>query len=419
MDDAAIQDPHPPVPPPGAAATEAPDRMQRRAQAATDALRALVRDHALRRLGSREPADGSALDVTLRFGVRPADGWSLTFDPPLAEQVEEQLDNSLDSGDRFQRGRIHCFRCATSDCPHASPPNPLSVFRGYSSTGVPEWCEMAQVLIEAQDERVDLLFASPPSVLARVQMGRELRSRQLAPFGRASRSYALLGQVVAGYLTAPVGAGPHRRADRLALTIQVVETRDQRGKPRLTLNPVTVMSPPEWEEWLVSSDVTAAALAAAISQAGRELDEIGIKVAHARDENRAAGLRQALQGVPGVLNGLARALERGNRQTRRRTLHAQLHPRQERPVHKALDDARAAVVGNVFFDEKHQTWVVCGRQGRTHAFNAQGRHVTSFTVPSGAPEFRVRTQRWRPADADEVTAFLQRFVAEPPGGKET
>lgn len=392
----------------------APLRSQRRAQAAADSLRTLIRDQALRLFGAVDAAAAAPLEMNLRFTVQPSQAWALTFDPALDEQVQAQLEDRFSQGGAFQRGRVYCFRCAGAGCDHAVPPTPLCVFNGYSPTGMPEWCEMAQALIDARDERVDQLFASHPALLARVQMGRELRARQLTPFGHSSRTYALLGQVAAGYFPLPSGRGlrPAERSPRLAVSLQVAEIRDARGRMRLELNPVSALSPDDWREFVLS-DEGPAALGPAIDRAGRALEDLGGRVAAARLEKRFGAMREALQGIPAILGGLARAIERGARQDQRRTRHAQRHPRQERPVHKAWDDAREAPQAGLFYDEKRNTWVVCARQGRTHAFNEQGRHVTSFTLEAGAVEFRVRTRRWRAATPAEFAAFREKLEAPP------
>jgi len=69
----------------------------------------------------------------------------------------------------------------------------------------------------------------------------------------------------------------------------------------------------------------------------------------------------------------------------------------------------------VFFDEKRRTFVVCGRQGRAHAFTAEGRHVTSFVLPAGGAEFRVRTNRWRPIRPEEFAPFRAALTPAPDG----
>ena len=77
----------------------------------------------------------------------------------------------------------------------------------------------------------------------------------------------------------------------------------------------------------------------------------------------------------------------------------------QRPVHKAIDDARDAPPESIYVDEKTGTTIACGGQGRAHVFSAEGRHVTSFVIRADAIEFRMRTNRWRAAEPGEVQRF--------------
>jgi hypothetical protein len=402
--DNAPQDNGADAPSPAAEGGAALSRTERRIRAVQDALRTLIRDHYTYRFGAGSiPAD--EIPVSLSLTVRPHNDWELEIDPPFVEQVDAQLEDAQAGRARYVEGRVYCFRCASSDCEHSVAPGPLSVFRGYGSTGVPEWSELVQALIDMRDERVDQLYSERPMVLAGLQLGRDLRRQQLTSFGRASKTYSILGQVVAGYFAWRAGGrGRPPALERLAATFQVVETRAHDGSLRLVLNPIVGgIERDRWDELVV--DTLAASVGKALEDARWALAEVERRARVARDERKSDELRKAMGSVPRILLRLARALEQGARQTQRRTRHAQAHQRTERPVHKAVDDARHAAADALFFDEKRQTWIACGRQGRAHAFNAEGRHVTSFVLPAGGAEFRIRTGRWRALQADEVERF--------------
>jgi hypothetical protein len=146
------------------------------------------------------------------------------------------------------------------------------------------------------------------------------------------------------------------------------------------------------------------------------VDALEFRVRAARETGRAEEGRELLRQVPGILRRLADCLERGGRQGQRRTHHAERRREDQRPVQKALEDAREARPDALFYDLKAHTFIVTGPRGRTHAFNAQGRHVTSFQIRPGAVEFRLRTERWRSATADEVAAIRGAWTAEERGG---
>jgi hypothetical protein len=406
----AVADASPP------AAAPRRSRAERRAAAATDVLRTLLRDGYADRFGA-VPPDGEEFAVTLRLRVAPGRGWATSFDPPVEEQLAEQFAEAQAGRDVYVRGRVFCFRCASSGCEHARPPSPLSVFASFDSTGRPAWAELAQAFVEARDPRVDQLFARGPAAHALVQLGSELRGGQLAAFGRASKTYAILGQVVAGYFRCP--PAPADRQDvpaRVAATLQIVEARDAGGVLRLHLNTIACLPDGSAVEFLLGAGWEPA-LYRARAMCERDLEALERRVRAARSEGRRDEARVLMRRVPGLLHRLADSIERGERQDRRRTRHAEGRRREQRPVHKALDDVAAAPAEAFFHDEKARTLIVCGPRGRAHAFSPAGRHVTSFSLKPGAVEFRLRTERWRPATRDEIADLRQRVreAPEPPG----
>lgn len=401
----------PPAPPAGSPALT---RTERRAKATSDALRTLVRDTYADRFGAaRVPEE---VPLTLRLTAKPGRQWELVFDPPLADQIADQMENAQAQRAVYRKGAVFCYRCETSDCEHASPASSLSVFAGYDSAGRPVWHELVQALVEARDPRVDRLYGRPPAVVAAVQLGSQIRGEQLAAFGRSSKTYAVLGQVIAGYLPCPPApSSPQDAPARVALTFQVVETRGERGDFRLHLNPVAAL-PDGGEVDLLLGTGWEPSVCRARELAGREVDALEFRVRAARETGRAEEGRELLRQVPGILRRLADCLERGGRQGQRRTHHAERRREDQRPVPKAMEDAREARPDALFYDLKTHTFIVTGPRGRTHAFNAQGRHVTSFQIRPGAVEFRLRTERWRSATADEVAAIRGAWTAEDRGG---
>ena len=397
-----------PASPPAAVDAPSPapalSRTERRVRASADALRTLLRDLHIDRHG----VDASAGDIelTLRVRVRPSAQWDLNFDPPLVEQLEEQLAEAQALRDAFRRGRIFCFRCNSSDCEHAVPPTPLQVFHGYDETGRPGWVEFQQSLIEARDERVDQLYARPPRVVARLQFGRQLRGRQLSSFGRASRTYAILGQVAAGWFPIPGNAD-----GKLAVTFQLVESRDSAGRCKLGLNLLAAL-PAGLDLDVMLADGWQPEFYRARGIAQRAVEAAGLRVAGAQAEGRFEEARRELARLPGILHRLVEGLERGHRQSLRRTRHVEQRRQESRPVNKAIEDARAAKADALFVDLKANTFVVCGPKGRAHAFNEAGRHVTSFLLKPDAIEFRLRTERWRRAEEDEYAGFRARLAGE-------
>lgn len=375
-------------------------------------LRTLLRDFYADRFGAVHP-HLSELPVNLRLQVQPGRDWAVDFNPPLADQLTPQFEDAQATLDVFRRGHVYCFRCSSSDCEHGVPDSPLSVFSGYDSTGRPVWTEFAQALIDLRDDRVDQLYARSSRAIATIQMGSDLRGEQLASFGRSSKTYAVLGQVIAGYY-----AGPGDAADggRVAITLQIVEARGAGGGIRLHLNPIARMPDGRsFEESLVEGWEPGLDRARGLS--ARMLESLELQARSARESGRTDDLREVMRRVPAILRRLCESLERGERQGQRRTRHAEERREEQRPVHKALDDAREVKSDNVFFDERSRTVMVHGAKGRAHAFNTEGRHVTSFTLKPGGLELRLRTRRWRPASTEEFQSFKSLLPAAAAAGE--
>ena len=375
---------------------EAPrkSRSERREQAACDAVRTFVRDMHMDRFGATNPKPGE-IDIVLRLKAKPAEDWALRFEPPLGEQLHTQLVDAQAEWNIYRPGHVHCFRCDSSECEHSVPPSPLSVFTGYAPNGVAEWSEFAQALIEAKDDRVDQLFAGRTGVVARLQFGHDLRDRQLSSFGRSSKTYSILGQVTAGYF--PLPSDPPQK---LAITFQVVEVRGESGEQRVRLNTIATAPGTNLPDLLASG--WQAGVYRARETASMAVEAIERRARAAGESGDTDAVRDAMKQVPVVLHRLAESLDRSGRQDSRRTRHVEERRTQQRPVHKALDDVRDSSPEKWFYDEKAGTAVVCGSQGRAHAFSANGRHVTSFSLRPESIDFRLRTHRWRPMTAAEA-----------------
>ncbi len=374
---------------------EKASRDERRVRAAQDVLRTAIRDLYLGHFG----ASGNIppeLDLHLHLKVRPRDNWELTFAPPLLDQLFPQLADAEAAREVFAVGHVYCFRCESCSCEHSAPSQALQVFRGYDATGRPEWHELAQALIDDKVERIELLYQAPPRVVAHFQPGRQLKGRQLTAFGKSSLSYSILAQVIAGYFDL--------RGERAAITLQVVEGRGRDGQMRLRLNPVFYSATESYlMEWLAAG--RNAALFRAIQIAERELAGLEQKVVAARSRRDQEAANQWMGRIPAIMRRLVEAIERGGRQEHRRTRHVETRREDQRPVHKAMEDVARARAEQCYYDEKARTYVVVADRGRAHAFNAAGRHVTSFSIKPSAVSFRVRTERWRPVTSAEWAEF--------------
>ena len=393
------------TPQPDAAAPAPRTRAQRRHDAARDALRALVRDVAEREFATHLLGD-VPVDLSLSLRIEPANQWAVTFLPDLEDQLREQFGERFAERGAYQPGRVHCFRCLSSDCLHAVPPGPTSVFRQYAATGEPLWQELPQAFIEARDEQVDRLYAAPPQLAALVRTGRELKAEQLASFGRSSKSYALLGQVVCGYFEAPDPGG------RFALTFQFVETRTAAGEVALRVNPIgRLPGGADLVEWYAAGE--GGWVRRAQARAERALEAMARRINEAGAQ-RYRVARATLVAIPAIMHQFAQSLDRGARQARRRTRHAEQRRQERRPVQMAYQDATRAGGRGLLYEERSDAVVIPGPQGRIHLFSRAGRHMTSFIGHPGTVEQRMRSQRWTALPAKMADAFRDALAERRP-----
>jgi len=373
-----------------------------RSAAVEKEILALLRESYLCLYGgaSREPKD---VKLSLNLDIDPQQGWRLLNEGVLQEQIERCIREAGAKADCLQQGFVYCYHCETSQCCHAVPPRPHAVFQCYSSSGIPQWTDFAQLLVERNDERAYLLFQKQPPVLAHVILGRELKREQLHLFGKASKSYDVLGQVASGYFHDPMGNGD---SDRFAITFQVVESRGCLGETRLDMNILgwisDRMSAREYLDEYAEEALRQSVITAEIS-----LEELREKLHPTQGRPSSRTRSQLLGKVPGILKDLGTHLERSSRLSARRTRHAQRRSQEARPTAKAIDDALSASIERILLDERKDTIVVLGPRNRVHVFGKDGAHVTSLSIHKEAVGKRIKRRRWIPAPSHVLHAFQE------------
>ncbi|MCX7847056.1 MAG: hypothetical protein N2595_03360, partial [bacterium] len=275
------------------------------------------------------------------------------------------------------------------------------VFAGYSSTGVPTWKDFHQLLLDAGDTRVHMLFSDPPRLLSHTTLGRDLKHLMLPHCGKTSRSYNILGQVAAGYFPVPSNDDPR---DTMAVTFQIVEARAPGGLFRLELNIIGVT--PDGLHLSTLLDYGAIpALERACRPILRQLKHLESLVRALPADAPPPHRSRLLSRIPALLTRLAGLLEQDAIQALRRTHHARLRRAHARPIQCALEDARIATDERILYDAHHQTWIIRGPRNRIHVFTHDARHVTSFSLPSDQVERRLRSQLWRTSSSEERAHF--------------
>jgi hypothetical protein len=365
----------------------------------------------------------------------------------LAGEVDAALDAALAAlvahRAAFRPGAVFCLRCGGAECEHALPGGPREVFAGYGKTGLPRFLDLAQLLLERGDPRVDRLYDEPPALLAHTVLGRDLGAELLPAYRASAAGHRLHGQVVAGWWRVPGEAG---RREPLALTFQIASTRPPStaaqggGRRRYGLNvlgrapggrPLADLLDPLGELPWAAAVRWAQAEVEAVERAEAEGaraprgeaaegergggdkaggERAGGERAGREARRRAARARDAR--LAGVLNGLARRLEKDRRASERKTQHArERHAQGDRPTDMALADLARAGAEEVLVDRRQDTLVVLGDRGRTHVFSPAGKHVTSIRYAPEAIERRRQRDLWRPAAPEEVAALRQRVAS--------
>ncbi|HSG39955.1 MAG TPA: hypothetical protein VLE27_09990, partial [Thermoanaerobaculia bacterium] len=120
------------------------------------------------------------------------------------------------------------------------------------------------------------------------------------------------------------------------------------------------------------------------------------------------------QRLEGIVQGMARRLEKDWRGKERRTQHGQQrHAEGDRPTRMALTDLARAKPEDLLFDTRRETLVVVGDRGRAHVFNLTGKLVTSVRYNPAVIEKRRKNGMWRPAGAEEVRTVRERVETGP------
>ena len=364
-----------------------------------DQVSAAARDAFLAARGASPPP--APFPLTIALTVVPGTPWRVEADLPLEEQIRRAVREAATRLGAFQQGRVWCYRCESAACVHAAPPAPDRVFGGYGATGVPRWPTLAELLLERRHPGVGALFdASGRDIAAAFVPAEALNDRQLAVFGRGSKTYDVLGQAVVGLLPLRAAGSAGSEPERTAFTLQAVETRSPSGGARIGLNVIGRLG-----------DGSPAVEALEGPLAERVLNVFTVARRRLRHLIPSGGARRAAAPVDtaeraaGVLRDAVRALERLGRQGTRRTRHAEERGLERRPTGNAREDALAAPPEALLHDGRRGTVVVLGPNHRVHVFSPEGRHITSLLLDGEAVRRRQRRERWEPLDAATRAAF--------------
>lgn len=366
--------------------------------------RTIAEEYGLAR-GEPFPVPAVQLPMRVALDTRPAPETQRERANELVESYRDRILEGLTAHKAFRMGRVYCFQCDAPDCIHAVPGDPVETFVGYTPTGKPSWSGFPNVLLARGFERVDRLYGDHPEIVALVQMAEELTGDLLPGFGSGSLAYNVQGQIVLGLIPEKLrlnaGGG-----DRVALTVQVVESRTGSDRTRLRLNVLGLTI----DQIAEAADLgpvrsVAARLAESLRVARQRLHSLGRQVE--MRERRGNDTDIGKQTGP-LLHQLRGELERIFKVRQERTRHAREHHEEgRRPIGQALTDARRASDERLLLDERNKTVVVLGPKSRAHVFSMEGKHVTSLQLDPGELDRKVGKRRWRPLALEDVARFRE------------
>lgn len=373
--------------------------------------RAMGEEYGLSR-GEPFPIPALQLPVRVHFDTRPSKDLQRERAEALVSLYRDRILEGLTAHKAFRMGHVYCFQCDAPDCIHATPTDPLTTFVGYTATGKPTWETFPNVCLARGVEKVDRLYGDHPESFAIVLGARELAGELLPGFGSDSLAYNVLGQVVLGLI--PQDLRPDRgQGNRVALTVQLLETRTGSDRTRLRLN-VLGLTPDQIAEAADNGTErsVAARLAELLRLARQRLHGLGRQI-ELRERRGAQG--ELAQRIGPMLHSIRGDLERLFKARKARTQHAREHHEAgRRPIGQALTDAARASDDRFLLDVRKKTLVVLGPKARAHIFSAQGRHVTSLQLDPGELERKVGKRVWRPLAPEDVARFRETLAAASP-----
>lgn len=380
------------------------DRMHQVMKLLVEEVRERVDKHPL---GHLLASRGEPLDLHLIVPTALREGRLDQAAREADEAVQAAVQALIEHNAVFQPGRVFCLRCQSSGCEHAAPTDSRQVFIGYASTGVPRFRDFGQWLLEQRDPRVDLLYRDSSQLVTAVSLEPDL-SGDVLPMYRDT-GYRIHGQVAVGWYRSPDPNGPagHRRP--LAVSFQVISSRPSGQRRRFGLN--VIGSGPDGMPlehlWDRLGEIP-------WNDPVRWTQTVLVGIEHQLAKAPRTPGKVVDQRLDGLVNALARRLEKGARGKERRTQHAERrHQEGDRPTRMALADLARATPESLYFDTRRETLIVLGDRGRTHVFNQDGKLVTSVRYDPASIEKRRNKGIWRPAGEGEVAALREKAMALP------
>jgi len=346
----------------------------------------------------------AAMALTLELRAEE-DHTVIAMTPSLQEQVRDQLREMNVRLGAYRPGAVYCYLDESVECVHSRPGSPSEVMAEYLPNGIPEWRDLRDVLIDENPAAAAALFESRDFTTAVYMRGRDIKNRLLSSFGKSSRTYNILGQIICGFFTLKPSEISDQRVNEIALTIQAVEYRDNEGGMRLGLNVISGFDAPHLLDHFTGTAYSE--LRTRILDTERRLKSIEQTLRSVPASRKSAVLKEEMPRIPSFMREIRQDVIKLNQRRHRRTGHAVNRSLENRPVFTAIEDLRTARMADILEDPRNRTLIVPGRRRRWHVFSREGRLVTTLILERDNVHHRLAKKRWRVAETAVVDAFIR------------
>lgn len=348
--------------------------------------------------GSRLGTDaGDSVELSLPLPLRR--GATRASAEALVTRLRGELEQRVMDAGLVVPGRVWNFATESFDSDCARPEDPRHVLVGYGLEGRPRWADLVTLAIEKKHDAVEQLLAGREGAVAFAERGDVVTEGVKPAFDPESIPFRIVGQLVCGLFESS------EAGRRVALTIQVLASKRDGNSERLICHAVSAVDLADLPDPSVRKIL-------------KNFDGRLIDLAKQLDGKRAAGeTPDVAEAVLPLLRELARRLSQDAKNRSRKTDHARDREDEGRPTAQAFPEARSARDHHLYMDNEEQTIVVVGKKGRIHVFSPDARHVTSVVMPPANVRQRVKSGRWRLAEANERGSFREALTSK--GGSAT
>lgn len=338
--------------------------------------------------GARLGHEGSdSIELSLPIPLRR--GFARQAAEDLVKRLREDLEKRVMDAGLVVPGRVWNFATESFDSDWSKPEDPRHVLVGFGLEGRPRWADLVTLAIERKHDSVEQLLAGREGAVAFVERGDAVTEGVKPAFDPEAIPFRIVGQLVCGLFESS------EAGRRVALTIQVLASNREGEAERLICHAVSAVD---------LADLPDPSVRKILKNFDGRLAELAKQL----EGKRAAGeTPDVSEAVLPLLRELSRRLSHDAKNRSRKTDHARDRGDEGRPTAQAFPEARSARDHHLYMDNEEQTIVVVGKKGRIHVFSPDGRHVTSVVMPPANVRQRVKSGRWRLAEAGERGSFRE------------